>query len=150
MKTVILAIMIGLLSAGTAAAQGGLVSVKSNFDVEATANRLERALREKGVTLFARIDHAEGARSIGQTLKPTLLIIFGNPAMGTPLIQRSRSMGIDLPLKALIWEDQAGQVWFSYNAPDYLARRHGLTEVDDLINNMQQALSNFASAATQP
>lgn len=150
MKTVILAIMIGLLSAGTAAAQGGLVSVKSNFDVEATANRLERALREKGVTLFARIDHAEGARSIGQTLKPTLLIIFGNPAMGTPLIQRSRSMGIDLPLKALIWEDQAGQVWFSYNAPDYLARRHGLTEVDDLINNMQQALSDFASAATQP
>ena len=85
-------------------------------------------LKEKGVTVFARIDHAAGAQRIGQTLKPTLLIIFGNPAMGTPLIQRSRSMGIDLPLKALIWEDSAGEVWFSYNAPEYLAptpRNHG-------------------------
>jgi uncharacterized protein (DUF302 family) len=107
-------------------------------------------LKEKGVTVFARIDHAAGAQRIGKDLKPTLLIIFGNPAMGTPLIQRSRSIGIDLPLKALIWEDRAGQVWFSYNAPDYLARRHGITEMDTLVQKMETAVSNFAAAATLP
>jgi uncharacterized protein (DUF302 family) len=133
-----------------ASAQDGMVSVKSSHDVVTTANRLESALKEKGVTVFARIDHAAGAQRIGQTLKPTLLIIFGNPAMGTPLIQRSRSMGIDLPLKALIWEDSAGEVWFSYNAPEYLARRHGITEMGELIQKMGKALSNFASAATLP
>ena len=150
MKKTILVILLTLLMAGPAAAQGGLVSVKSSHDVVTTANRLESALKEKGVTVFARIDHAQGAQRIGQALKPTLLIIFGNPAMGTPLIQRSRTMGIDLPLKALIWEDAAGQVWFTYNAPDYLARRHGITEMGELIQKMTQALSNFAMAATLP
>lgn len=150
MSKIIPALMLTLLLAGTAAAQGGLVSVKSSHDVVTTANRLESVLKEKGLTIFARIDHAAGAASVGQTLKPTLLIIFGNPAMGTPLIERSRTMGIDLPLKALIWEDRAGQVWFSYNAPDYLARRHGITEMGDVILKMQEALSNFAMAATLP
>lgn len=150
MKKTILVILLTLLMAGPAAAQGGLVSVKSSHDVVTTANRLESALKEKGVTVFARIDHAQGAQRIGQALKPTLLIIFGNPAMGTPLIQRSRTMGIDLPLKALIWEDAAGQVWFTYNAPDYLARRHGITEMGELIQKMTKALSNFAMAATLP
>lgn len=150
MSKIIPALMLTLLLAGTAAAQGGLVSVKSSHDVVTTANRLESVLKEKGLTVFARIDHAAGAASVGQTLKPTLLIIFGNPAMGTPLIERSRTMGIDLPLKALIWEDRAGQVWFSYNAPDYLARRHGITEMGDVILKMQEALSNFAMAATLP
>ena len=107
-------------------------------------------MKEKGVTVFARIDHAAGAQRIGQTLKPTLLIIFGSPAMGTPLIKRSRSIGIDLPVKALIWEDSAGQVWFSYNAPDYLAGRHGITEMGEAIQKMEQVLSNFATAATLP
>jgi uncharacterized protein (DUF302 family) len=70
--------------------------------------------------------------------------------MGTPLMERSRTMGIDLPLKALIWEDQAGQVWFSYNDPDYLFRRHGLTEMNAAMQKMQQALAAFATAATRP
>ena len=150
MKKTILILLLTVFMAGPAAAQGGLVSVKSNHDVVTTANRLESALKEKGVTVFARIDHAAGAQRVGQTLKPTLLIIFGSPAMGTPLIQRSRSIGIDLPLKALIWEDNAGQVWFTYNAPDYLARRHGITEMGEAIQKMAQALSNFAMAATLP
>lgn len=150
MKKTILILLVTIFTAGTAAAQGGLVSVKSNHDVVTTANRLESALKEKNVNVFARIDHAAGAQRVGQELKPTLLIIFGNPAMGTPLIQRSRSMGIDLPLKALIWEDDAGQVWFTYNAPDYLARRHGITEMGEAIQKMEQALSNFAQAATLP
>jgi len=146
----ILILLLTLFMAGPAAAQGGLVSRKSSHDVVTTANRLESALKEKGVTVFARIDHAAGAQRVGQTLKPTLLIIFGNPAMGTPLIQRSRSIGIDLPLKALIWEDNAGEVWFTYNAPDYLARRHGITEMGETIQKMEQVLSNFAQAATLP
>jgi uncharacterized protein (DUF302 family) len=150
MKTIILVFILTVFVAGPAAAQGGLVSVKSTHDVVTTANRLENALKEKGVTVFARIDHAAGAQRVGQTLKPTLLIIFGSPAMGTPLIQRSRSIGIDLPLKALIWEDNAGQVWFTYNAPDVLVHRHGITEMGESIQKMEQALSNFAMAATLP
>ena len=150
MKKTIFMILLAIVMAGTAYAQGGMVSVKSSHDVVTTANRLESALKEKGVTVFARIDHAAGAQRINQTIQPTLLIIFGNPAMGTPLIQRSRTMGIDLPLKALIWEDSAGQVWFTYNSPDYLARRHGIAEMGDVIQKMEQALSNFAMAATLP
>lgn len=150
MKKIILVILLTILMAGPAAAQSGLVNVKSNHNVETTANRLETVLKEKGVTVFARIDHALGAQRIGQSLKPTLLIVFGNPAMGTPLIQRSRTIGIDLPLKALIWEDSAGEVWLTYNAPEYLARRHGITEMGELIGKMETALENFAMAATQP
>ena len=150
MKTIILVFLLSVFVASPVAAQGGLVSRKSTHDVVTTANRLESALKEKGVTVFARIDHAAGAQRVGQTLKPTLLVIFGSPAMGTPLIQSSRSIGIDLPLKALIWEDKAGLVWFTYNAPDYLARRHGITEMDETILKMEQALTNFAQAATLP
>jgi uncharacterized protein (DUF302 family) len=150
MQRIIAAILLTLLLAGTAAAQGGLVSVKSSHDVITTANRLESALQAKGLITFARIDYAADAARIGQILKPTLLIIFGDPALGTALIQRSRSIGIDLPMKALIWEDRDGQVWFTYNAPDYLARRHGITEMGDIIQKMQQTLSDFAMAATQP
>jgi uncharacterized protein (DUF302 family) len=150
MKKIILVLLLTVFAAGPAAAQGGLISVKSTHDVVTTANRLEGALKEKGVTVFARIDHAAGAQRVDQTLKPTLLIIFGSPAMGTPLIQRSRSIGIDLPLKALIWEDSAGQVWFTYNAPDYLVHRHGITEMGAAVQKMEQALSNFAMAATLP
>jgi uncharacterized protein (DUF302 family) len=150
MKKGILIVLLTAFTAATAAAQGGLVTIKSNHDVLATANRLESALQEKGVTVFARIDHAAGAQQVNQTLPPTVLIIFGSPAMGTPMIQRSRSIGIDLPLKALIWEDSAGQVWLSYNAPEYLARRHGITEMEEAVQKMELALSNFALAATLP
>jgi uncharacterized protein (DUF302 family) len=150
MKKTLLVLLFSVCVATVAAAQDGLVSVKSSHDVITTANRLESAMQAKGVIVFARIDHAQGAQRVGQTLKPTLLIIFGNPAMGTPLIKRSRSMGIDLPLKALIWEDNAGMVWLSYNAPDYLARRHGITEMGEAIQKMEKVLSSFAMAATQP
>lgn len=145
-----LTLLLVLCMVGPVAAQGGLVSMKSNHDVMVTANRLESALKEKGITIFARIDHAAGARKIRKELKPTLLIIFGTPAMGTPLIQNSRTMGIDLPLKALIWEDRAGQVWLTYNAPRYLTQRHGITEMADLVKKMEEALSNFGAAATLP
>lgn len=150
MKTTLLVLLACLLLAGPAFAQGGLISVKSTHDVATTVSRLENALQEKGVTVFARIDHAQGAMRVGQGLPPTVLMIFGNPALGTPLIQRSRSIGIDLPLKALIWEDRDGQVWFTYNDPDQLVRRHGITEMGDIVANIEAALSGLAAAAAQP
>lgn len=150
MKKIISIFLLSLCFCGPAAAQQGLVSLKSNHDVLVTANRLESALKEKGITIFARIDHAAGARKIGKELQPTLLLIFGSPAMGTPLIQGSRTAGIDLPLKALIWEDREGQVWLTYNDPNYLVRRHGITEMKDLVRKMEEAQSNFGATATLP
>ena len=129
-------------------AETGLISIKSSGDVKATADRLENNLKQKGMTVFIRIDHAAGAQKVGKTLRPTELVIFGNPKVGTPLMQCSQSVAIDLPQKALIWEDEKGQVWLSYNDPHYLAERHGLTGCAEVIKKMENALSNFAKAAT--
>ncbi|BBO86329.1 hypothetical protein DSCO28_68950 [Desulfosarcina ovata subsp. sediminis] len=150
MRKIILSVLLTLFMAATATAQGGLVSVRSNHSVQATADRLELALKEKGITIFARIDHAQVAREIGQNLPPTQLVIFGSASIGAVLIERSRSMGIDLPLKALIWKDPAGQVWFTYPAPDELARRHGIVEMDEAIGNLQVMLSDLVSMVTMP
>jgi len=131
-------------------ADNGLISIKSSHDVQRTADRLENTLRGKGMTVFIRINHAEGARKVGKKLRPTELVVFGNPKVGTPLMQCSQSVAIDLPQKALIWEDEAGHVWFSYNDPKYLAKRHGITECVNVIKKIEKALSNFAHAATSP
>lgn len=128
----------------------GLIHVKSNHDVSSTATRLIKVLKAKGMTLFTRIDHAAGAQSVGQSLRPTEVIVFGNPKVGTLLMQCSQSVAIDLPQKALIWEDKAGQVWLSYNNPQYLAQRHRIEGCDPVVTKIEQALSNFAQAATQP
>jgi len=104
----------------------GLISTRSSHGAKETMDRLEAALRANGVTIFARIDHAAGAASVGEDLRPTELLIFGNPKGGTPLMQAQQTIGIDLPLKALVWQDAAGGVWLSYNDPAWLAQRHGL------------------------
>jgi uncharacterized protein (DUF302 family) len=129
----ILVFLLTVFAASSAAAQGGLVSVKSSHDVVTTANRLESALKEKGITVFARIDHAAGAQRVGQTLKPTLLIIFGSPAMGTPLIQRSRSIGIDLPLKASDLGGQRRSGLVHLQRTGVYGHRHGITEMGEAI-----------------
>jgi uncharacterized protein (DUF302 family) len=131
-------------------AADGLINIKSSHNVKGTADRLENTLREKGMTVFIRINHAEGAQKVGKKLRPTELVVFGNPKVGTPLMQCSQSVAIDLPQKALIWEDEAGHVWFSYNDPRYLAKRHGITECVNVIKKIEKALSNFAHAATRP
>jgi len=131
-------------------ADNGLISIKSSHDVQRTADSLENTLRGKGMTVFIRINHAEGAQKVGKELRPTELLIFGNPKVGTPLMQCSQSVAIDLPQKALIWEDEAGHVWLSYNDPRYLAKRHGITECVNVIKKIEKALSNFAHAATRP
>ena len=133
-----------------AAADNGFISLISTHDVKSTADRLEKALSEKGMTVFIRINHAEGAQSVGEKLRPTELLIFGNPKVGTALMQCSQTIAIDLPQKALIWEDETGQVWLSYNDPTYLAKRHGIRECGDVIKKVERALSNFAYTATRP
>lgn len=126
----------------------GLITLASNHPVKATMDRLEAALRDKGITLFARIDHAAGAASVDMPLRPTELIIFGNPKAGTPLMQARQSIGIDLPLKMLGWQDAAGKVWLSYNDPAWLARRHGLEgEAEAAVAGLAKALAMLAAGA---
>lgn len=143
-----LLIFFGLVS--VAVADNGLVNVKSAHSVKDTADRLEKALTNKGMTVFIRIDHAAGAKKVGLTLPPTELVIFGNPKVGTPLMQCSRSVAIDLPQKALIWEDDQGQVWLTYNDPAYLATRHAISGCEAVLEKVGGALQNFAAAATKP
>lgn len=128
----------------------GMVHVKSPHDVQVTTDRLENALKEKGMTVFMRLDHAQGAQKIGSELRPTQLVVFGNPKVGTALMQCSQSVGIDLPLKALIWQDKSGHVWISYNDPKFLARRHQIKGCDQVIQNVEKALQRFAAKATMP
>ena len=130
--------------------ESSIISMKSSHDVKTTADRLENTLRTKGMTVFIRINHAEGAQNVGKKLRPTELIIFGNPKVGTPLMQCSQSVAIDLPQKALIWENEAGQVWLSYNNPEYLAKRHDIKGCVEVIKQIKNALSNFAKTATMP
>src|ERR1700751_1275378 len=106
----------------------GLISKRSSFGPEETMERLEAEVQAKGLTVFAHVDHAAGATAVGLSLRPTDLLIFGNARGGTPLMQAAQSIGIDLPLKALVWQDADGATWVSYNDPAFLAHRHGLDE----------------------
>ncbi len=104
----------------------GLVTLRSHHPVPETIDRLVSTVTSRGMTVFTRVDHAAGAAQVGMELPPTQLLIFGSPVGGTPLMQDRQTAGIDLPLKALAWEDAAGTVWLTYNDPGWLARRHGL------------------------
>jgi uncharacterized protein (DUF302 family) len=111
--------------------------------------RLEAAVKAKGLTVFARVDHAAGAAEVGLSLRPTDLLIFGNAKGGTPLMQAVQTVGIDLPLKALVWQDASGNTWLAYNDPAWLAKRHGLTqEADASVSALAAALAALAKAAT--
>lgn len=151
MNKIFISIIVIFLMVSTAVAGGnGLVNVKSSHDVKTTADRLESILNQKGMKVFIRINHAAGAANVGKKLRPTELIIFGNPKVGAPLMQCSQSVGVDLPQKALVWQDDKGLVWLTYNDPDYLAGRHGLKECSEVLKKVEKALSNFAKAATAP
>lgn len=139
-----------LVFVGLAAADQGLITVKSSQDVKKTADRLETILKQKGMNVFVRINHTDGARKVGQDLRPTELLIFGNPKVGTPLMQCGQTIAIDLPQKALIWQDENGQVWLTYNDPKYLANRHKISSCKAVLDKVEKALQNFATAATQP
>jgi uncharacterized protein (DUF302 family) len=104
----------------------GLVTIRSEYGPEETMNRLEAELVTKGMRVFARVDHAAGADAAGLPLQPTELLIFGNARGGTPLMQAVRSIGVDLPIRVLVWQDPTRDTWLTYNDPRWLARRHGL------------------------
>ena len=127
----------------------GLVTVTSPHSTSQTMARLEAVVKERGLNVFAKIDHAAGAAKIGKTLRPTELLIFGNPQGGTPLMECAQSAGIDLPLKALVWQDAAGKVMLSYNDPDYLAKRHGAASCP-VVENLKKALGGIAQAVIAP
>src|SRR5580658_4153755 len=112
----------------------GMVHLSSPYSVPDTLKRLESLLQAKNLTVFARVDHSGEAEKVGLTMRPTQLIIFGSPKGGTPMMVASPTLAIDLPLKALAWEDADGKVWLSYNSPDYLKHRHQVS--DDLIKNI--------------
>jgi uncharacterized protein (DUF302 family) len=131
-------------------AAAGLISIPSSFGPEETMNRFEAAVSAKRMTVFARIDHAAGATSVGLPLRPTDLLIFGNARGGTPLMQSNQTVGIDLPLKVLVWQHASGNTWLSYNDPGWLAKRHGLGhETDATTNALAAALDALAIASTR-
>ncbi len=109
-------------------ADNGVVDVASNYSVSETIDRLESLVKSKGLMVFARIDFSSDAAKAGLSMPPTQMLVFGNPKAGTPLMLAAPSVAIDLPLKAVAWQDSGGRVWLSYNAPEYLRRRHGLPE----------------------
>ena len=150
MRYLLYTLMAVFFFASVAYADNGIISIRSSHDVKTTVDRLENKLREKGMTVFIRINHAEGAQKVGKKLRPTELIIFGNPKVGTPLMHCGQSVAIDLPQKALIWQDETGQVWLSYNDPKYLASRHSIKGCSEVIKKIEKALGNFARMATMP
>ena len=132
-------------------AADGLTTLRSSYGPHETMNRLEAEVKARGMTVFARVDHAAGATGVGLSLRPTEVLIFGNAKAGTPLMQSVQTIGIDLPLKALVWQDASGDTWLSYNDPAWLAQRHALADgTATVIGNMSAALNAVAKAATSP
>jgi uncharacterized protein (DUF302 family) len=127
----------------------GLKTIPSSYGPKDTMDRFEAEVKAKGMTVFARIDHAAGATGVGLSLRPTEVLIFGNAKAGTPLMQSVQTIGIDLPLKALVWQDPSGGTWLSYNDPAWLAKRHELGfETQVMVSMMAGALDAAAKAAT--
>lgn len=130
-------------------AADGLITLRSAFAAEETMNRLAAEVRARGMTIFAHIDHAAGAAAVGLPLRATDLLIFGHAKGGTPLMQALQTIGIDLPLKALVWQDATGATWLSYNDPHWLAQRHQLDDASRAtIEAMSGALKAIAGGAT--
>lgn len=128
--------------------EDGIIRVQSNAGVEVTVKRLKAALDQAGMKLFGVVNHAAGAQTAGLSLRPTTLVMFGNPKAGTPLMRCAQTTGIDLPMKALVFEDELGRTWFAYNAPRYLDHRHGLSDCEAPIKKITGALARFAAVAT--
>jgi len=128
----------------------GLTTVLSHFGPKETTDRLATEIEAREMKMFARIDHSAGAAHVGLTLRPTELIIFGNARGGTPLMQSAQTIGIDLPLKALVWEDAAGKTWISYNEPKWIAQRHDVTNAQAIVTKTADLLSAISTAAAGP
>jgi uncharacterized protein (DUF302 family) len=133
----------------TATAADGLITIQSHYGPKETMQRLEAAVSAKGSTVFAHIDHSAQAAQVNLSLPPTYLLIFGNPKGGTPLMRSNRTIGIDLPLKALVWQDEKGATWLSYNDPEWIVQRHGgAPGTEDTVGAISAALKALAASAT--
>jgi len=127
----------------------GIIKIKSVHSVSQTINKLEAVLTKKGMTIFKRVNHTAGADKVGLQLRSTELLIFGNPKVGTPLMQCSQTAALDLPQKALAYKDETGQVWLAYNDPAYMAKRHDIKDCDAAVQKVTNALAKFARISTE-
>ena len=146
----LLALLSVLLLPAAASAQGAMTILPSKHPVEDTVDRLAKAIEAKGIKIAARIDHAAGAKAAGLELPPTVVLLFGNPKLGTPLMQADPRVGLDLPMKMLVWQDKAGKVWVGYAPPSALQARYTLDGqlAADALKALAGALDGFAKAAT--
>ena len=149
LTSISLIIAAAVLPVNSAIAADGLVTVKSSHDVATTVEKLVAVLESKGMNVFGQVNHSAGAKKAGLELRPTELVLFGNPKVGTPLMQCSQSIAIDLPQKMLAWEDESGRVWLGYNDPMYLKSRHATEGCDEVFKKVTGALANFAAAASK-
>ncbi|MDZ7659009.1 DUF302 domain-containing protein [Fodinibius sp.] len=127
--------------------QDGMEVIQSQHSVEETTDRLKNILKENGITIFQKVNHKEGAAAVNMDLSPTTVLIFGNPKLGTPLMQCAQTTAIDLPQKALVWEDSEGITHIGYNSPEYLKKRHNIEGCDQELNKISKALDKFTRAA---
>jgi YD repeat-containing protein len=149
MKSLALFILGLCLTFNASAADNGMVIKASKYSVAETMDRFETDAKAKGFTIVARVDHAAAAEKNGMKMPASQLLIFGNPKGGTPLMLASPTAGIDLPLKALAYEDAEGKIWLAYNAADYLKSRHAISGKDEAIGNMNKALDAMAMKAVE-
>ncbi len=150
MKIKILAIVFTLLMSNLALADHGLITKPSAFSVKETIDRLENVLKKKGIGIALRWAHHEKAKGAGIKLRPTELLVFGNPKLGSHMFTSQQTAGIDFPMKALAWEDEKGKVWLSYNNPAFLAKRHDIDDREKIVAKMTGALNKFSDVATKP
>jgi len=150
MKRLLVLISLVVLMPALSMAGGGdgMITKKSKHSVKETIDRLEQALRKKGITIVTRWDHAHGAEKAGIPLRPTELLIFGNPKLGSHFFTSNQTAGLDLPMKALAWKDDHGQVWLTYNDPAYIANRHGIKNRPHIVKKMTGALNKLSDIAT--
>ncbi len=147
-KKILLSLSLLSLSVSVFAADG-VINVQSQHTVEQTANKLEKILLSKGMKIFQRVNHSEGAKTVGININPTELIIFGNPKVGAPLMKCAPTVAIDLPQKAVIWQDANQKVWISYNDPAYLKQRHNIQGCEKVLAKVSGALSKLTGAAAK-
>ncbi len=149
-RHVLILVVLMVLSSVAVAKDNGLQRISSLHSVDVTMNRLSDTVKQAGFRVFARIDHAAGAQGIGKSLRPTQLLIFGKPQAGSALMAANQQVGIDLPMKYLVWEDPNGKIWIGWNGPEWIARRHQIINRAEVINKMTGALRKFAQASAMP
>ncbi|MFK5914634.1 MAG: DUF302 domain-containing protein [Woeseiaceae bacterium] len=147
-KMLIILGLIAFLPTVSFASENGMISKKSHYSVKVTLDRLENIVKKKGFKIATRWSHDKGAKGAGIALRPTELLIFGNPKVGSHFFTSNQTAGIDLPMKALAWKDEKGQVWLTYNDPTYIANRHGINNRAKIVNKMTGALNKFTNFAT--